>query len=455
VSGIDGNDSVNIQDSTLAAADNVERERAQLVRPAYRNVVLAMVVIGFALNFMDRQILSILMQPIKQDLHLSDTALGFLSGLAFAIFYATLGLPVSRIADRGSRRVVMAISMGLWSLATATSGLARNFLQLFGSRIGVGVGEAGFTPSGLAMIADYFPRAVRGTALGIVNIGPMVGSMAGLLIGGWVAHLWGWRAAFMIAGLPGVIFALLFWLIVREPWRGMADGAPREKHPQPSAWDGTRQLMRSATYVWLVAGTGMSAFALYGISLWMPSFLARSFGFSLPTIGITLGPVIGIVGGAGMIAGGYIMDRIRRRDERWAMWMPAIAALLSIPALLIALMLANAYAAIGTYALAYFLSVLWVAPAFAVIQAIVHPAMRVTATAGQLFVTNLIGLGLGPQVVGLLSDLFAPAGTNSLRYAMMICALAPLFPAVFYMLAARSMKTSGIHAELASAAMDN
>jgi MFS family permease len=418
-----------------------EAARASMMRPAYRNYVVAMLAVGFTLNFLDRQIMSILMQPIKTEMHLSDTALGFLSGLAFAIFYAALGIPVSRLADRGSRRGVMALSMALWSFATAACGITQNFIQLFLARIGVGVGEAGFTPSGIAMIADYFPRAQRGIATGILNTGPMFGMMLGLLIGGWAASAYGWRTAFTIAGLPGLAFAILFWFTVREPWRGMADGAPPVKHAQPPAGASIVLLWRNRTYRFLVLGAALSAFGLYGLSTWMPSFLARSHGLKPREIGETLGPLIGVIGGIGMVVGGYLTDRLARRDDRWNFWMPAIASALSLPAAAAALLVDGTHLAIGLYALAYFLNVLWVAPTFVAIQALVPTTIRVSATAWKLLFTNLIGLGLGPQFVGAASDLLAKrAGADSLRYAMLLCASSLLIPTILYLVAAHFMK---------------
>lgn len=416
-------------------------ERAHLMRPGYRGVVLGFIVFGFALNFLDRQILSILMQPIKEELQLSDTALGFLSGLAFAIFYATMGIPVSRLADRGSRRAVMAASMAIWSAATAVCGLAQNFIQLFLSRVMVGIGEAGFTPSGFAMVSDYFPKHRRGTAIGIVNTGPMIGTMLGFVIGGWAAVEYGWRAAFVIAGVPGIIFALLFWLVVREPWRGMADGVvPRQEKQLPMlATFGT--LWRIRSYRFLIVGAAFSAFGLYGVSMWMPSFLARSHGMTTAQIGVTLGPLIGVIGGFGMFLGGYLTDRLARSDDRWAFWMPSMASVASIPVLIAALFANEVHVAIGAYALVYLLNVLWVAPTFSVIQQLVPATMRVTATAWKLLATNLIGLGLGPQLVGVVSDLLAPSlGDQSLRYSMLTCSAVLVLPTLFYLLAARSLQ---------------
>lgn len=428
----------SLENAVLSDEESILRER--LMRPAYRSAVLGLIVVGFALNFLDRQILSILMQPIKEDLQLSDTALGFLSGLAFALFYATVGIPVSRIADRGSRRAVMSVSMAVWSAATAVCGVAQNFWQLFLARVGVGIGEAGFTPSGLTMVSDYFPKHRRSTAIGIVNTGPMFGTMLGFLIGGWAATEYGWRAAFLIAGLPGVIFALLFWLVVREPWRGMADGMRSTPPSQPPMLATLRIFWKSNSYRYLLVGASLSAFGLYGVSLWMPSFLARSHGMTPAEIGSVLGPLIGFVGAAGMVSGGYLTDRLSRLDERWAFWMPAGASIVCVPLYAAGLTVTGGQTAMLFYAAGYFASVLWVAPTFSIVQQLMPPATRVTAIAWKLLATNLIGLGLGPQLVGVASDLLEPSyGIESLRYAMLLSSIGLIAPAVFYTLAARTL----------------
>lgn len=420
------------------------RSEPRLLRPVYRNFVLAMITMGFTLNFLDRQILTILMQPIKAELHVSDTALGFLSGLAFALFYAMLGIPVSRWADRGSRQLIMSISMALWSAATALCGVAQSFTQLFIARIGVGVGEAGFTPSGLGMIADYFPRSRRGIATGIVNTGPMFGMMLGLLIGGWAASAYGWRSAFLISGIPGILFALLFWLTVREPWRGMADGEAPTVIEQPNFGASIAGLWKNKAYRFLVLGGALSAFALYGESTWMPSFLARSHGLQPKEVGALLGPLTGVVGGIGMVVGGHLTDRLSRRDPRWSLWMPAVASVVAIPPLVLALTAPDKATVIVSYAVAYFLNVLWVAPTFVAIQSLVASGVRISALAWKLFFTNLIGLGLGPQLIGIASDLLAPArGIESLRTAMLCAAVLLIAPTMLYLAAARSMKDSG------------
>lgn len=426
----------------LSAHEFSDAATQRLLRPAYRNSVLGLVVIGFALNFLDRQILSILMQPIKVELGISDTALGFLSGLAFALFYALIGVPLARVADRRSRRTIMAVSMAVWSAATALCGLAQNFVQLALARFGVGVGEGGFTPAGMSLLSDYFPKERRGTALGLVNTGPMIGTMLGLIIGGVALEHLGWRGAFMVAGIPGVIFALVFYFVVKEPWRGMADGVRTEPKPQPAFWSGVGSLWVNRAYRYLALGSAMSAFGLYGLSIWMPSFLMRAHEMAPRQVGLYLGPVIGVIGALGMVAGGWLTDQLGKRNVGAPLLLPAAASVLAIPPLMAALYVPSSQLAVAFYAVAYFMSVIWVAPTFSLIQVLMPLNMRATGTAWKLLLTNLVGLGLGPQMVGILSDMFgATTDGQSLRMAMTVGGLTLLIPALLYTLGARHVSS--------------
>lgn len=418
-----------------------DAETQKLLRPVYRNTVLALVAVGFALNFLDRQILTILMQPVKEELQISDTALGFLSGLAFALFYAVVGVPLARVADRRARRTIMAASMAVWSAATALCGLAQNFVQLALARFGVGIGEGGFTPAGMSLLSDYFPKDRRGTALGFVNIGPMIGTMLGLVIGGVALEALGWRGAFMVAGIPGVLFAGVFYLAVKEPWRGMADGVRTAPKPQPDFWQSVGLLWVNRSYRYLALGSAMSAFGLYGLSTWMPSYLMRAHEMAPREVGLYLGPVMGGIGALGMIAGGWLSDLVGKRSAGGPLLLPAAASVLAIPLLLMTLYSPSPYVAVAIYAVAYFLCVIWVAPTFSLIQSLMPLNMRATGTAWKLLLTNLIGLGLGPQAVGVLSDLFgATTDGYSLRLAMMVGALTLLVPAALYTIGARYVR---------------
>ena len=321
----------------------------------YRYYLLFVMLIGYSLNFLDRQIISILLQPIKEDLLLSDTMLGFLSGLSFALFYATLGIPIAALADRKSRRAIVSISMAVWSVMTAACGLAQNFFQLLLGRFGVGIGEAGFTPATLSMIADTFPKEQRATAVAVTSAGAMLGVMLGLVIGGYVAQHWGWRTAMLVAGVPGILFSAVFWFTVREPVRGASDGISA-KSETSSLWTSAAILWRIRSFRFIALGAGVSSACVYGYSIWLPSLLARSYGMKPAEIGLLLGPVLGGVGVVGALVSGYLCDRLMRRDLRWTIWIPAIASAVAMCFAIASLLTSSAPLLIGLYAFAYLLS---------------------------------------------------------------------------------------------------
>lgn len=409
----------------------------------YRNYVVLIIAIGFALNFLDRQIIGILLQPIKEEFHVSDTALGFLSGLAFAIFYATLGIPLATVSDRKSRRVVLTASMVVWSAMTAVCGLAQNFWQLVLARFGVGVGEAGFTPAAFSVIADYFPKHLRARAVGLASIGTKLGAMMGLFIGGVALELVGWRGAMLIAGIPGIFFALLVWTTLKEPIRGMSDGIKqRAKEVEPVG------MVKAAGSVWgipsfrmISIGAGFSAFGLYGLSAWMPSLLMRTHeDMSAVQVGVTLGLVAGIAGGLGSFLSGFIADAFWKRDVRWSGWLPAIASFGAMIFYAVAFLVPDINHAIVLYAIGYFLAIFYGAPTSSILQSLLPVHMRATGTAWKLLMVNLIGLGFGPQFVGILSDVYNAAGfENSLHVALLTTAPVMLLPTILYVLAARSL----------------
>ncbi|MEJ0024730.1 MAG: MFS transporter [Rhizomicrobium sp.] len=429
----------NTENATSAAAqpDGADLGPAR----AYRGYILALVLVGFALNFVDRQIVSVLLQPIKNDLHLSDSALGFLSGLAFALFYATLGLPIARQTDKGSRRIIMSLSIAVWSLMTTLCGFVQNTAQLLLARFGVGIGEAGFTPAAMSILADYFPKEKRATAFAIANIGPMLGLLLGFLIGSVALRYIGWRGAFMIAGAPGLLFAAVFFLTVREPSRGMSDGvSPAPQSPPP--------LIRSLPVLWnirayrfLMFACASFSFCSVGLSTWIPSFFVRSYGYLPANIALILAPILGIGGALGIFLGGYFADRLSRRDARWALWLPACAALIALPAAALTFVIHQPVVALALYGFTYFLASSYVAPAFSTIQVLVPLNVRATATALVLFAVNLIGLGLGPQVVGILSDaLTHRLGPEALRMALALSSILFVLPVLLFWAASRHLR---------------
>lgn len=409
---------------------------------AHRYYVLFVLLVGFTLNFLDRQIVHILLPEIKRDFGLSDTALGLLSGLAFGVFYSIVGLPIASLSDRKSRRNIIATCMVFWSFFTALSGTSRNFLTLFACRVGVGVGEAGFTPAATSLVADYFPRASRTTAIAVASLGIPIGTFIGLAVGGGVVESMGWRMSMVVAGLPGLLFGLLVWATVREPSRGLADGAVRSTPEAPGLLETASTLFRLPAFRFVVLGAGLASFALLGLSSWMPSLLSRSYDMPLSDVGMQLGIVTGSAGALGLISSGLVTDRLCRRDYRWALWLPAIAALLAVPVTAGAFLSESAVATLGLYGVSYLLGICFNSPVAAAIQALVPLHMRSSGIAWNVLMINLIGLGSGPLCIGLLSEYLRPsAGEESLRYAMLLPAGAYLLAALSFARAARHIKS--------------
>ena len=410
------------------------------VSPGYARYALGLLFLVYVFNFVDRQILSILLEPIKQDLGVSDTAMGFLTGIAFALFYTVAGIPIARLADRGSRRTIIAVGLALWSAMTAASGVAASYAQLALARIGVGVGEAACTPPAHALLADYFPPERRATALAIYGMGIHVGILFGFLVGGWMNEMFGWRQAFFVVGLPGVVLAVVVRLTLREPVRGAADGRVdgptmlAARHALGEVWS-----LRSLRHMAL--GAGLHSFAGYGLAAWGPAFLARVHHMRSAEIGTWLGLVTGIGGGLGAVAGGVVADRLGRRDARWTLWVPAIASTVEVPLLLAFLLLPSERAALLLAVPAVLAGAMWLGPVFAATQSLVRPAMRAFTASLLLFVVNLIGLGLGPQVVGLLNDVLAPTyGPSAVRYSLCLVAITNLWAAAHFTWAARTVR---------------
>jgi len=406
------------------------RQPAPGFSTAYTRYALGLLSVVYVVNFVDRQVLSILLESIKLDLGLRDVELGLLSGTAFGLFYATLGIPIARLADTFSRKIVIVVSLALWSLMTALCGMASSFALLLLYRVGVGVGEAGGSPPAHALISDFFPPEKRGAALGIFSLGVPLGILVGLMAGGWLDETLGWRTAFVVVGLPGLVLSLVVALTLREPPRGMADGLG-----PPSRTFSAREvidfLWRSRSFRHTAMGSALYAFVGYSFVNWAPSFLKRSHGMESGEVGTWLALIIGIGGGVGVYAGGWLSDRWAETDVRGRSLLPALAMVASLPCW------AAVYSTQSTgWALAMMVppaafGLMYQAPALAITQGLSMPAMRATAGAVLLFVLNIVGLAMGPAVTGWLSDILEPRyGAESLRYALMIVSLI-LAPAAY------------------------
>lgn len=388
------------------------------VSTLYRNYVLIMLTLVYVFNFVDRQLLVTLQESIKKELNLSDTQLGLLSGFTFAIFYVTMGIPVARLADKGNRKNIVAISLSIWSAMTALSGLAKNFIQLLLARIGVGVGEAGGSPPAHAMISDYFPPQKRSTALSIYSAGIYFGILIGFLMGGYLNQQLGWRNAFLVLGIPGVVFSLLFYITVKEPRRGATDtgGKIIESHSFSVVM---KRLYTTKTFMYLAFGAALHVFCIYGLLNWANSFLVRLHGMTKLDAGRSLGLVLGIGGAIGSFGGGWLTDYFGKKNKRLYLTIPAYAIILSILSAAGGLFIPGNFASILCIGLCASLQSAYLGPSLAVTHSLVPASMRSVASAIFFLAINLIGLGLGPLTVGFLSDLLKPwLGDESLRWAM-------------------------------------
>ncbi len=412
-------------------------------RPRYKWYVLGVLTAVFASSHVDRQIMGILLEPIKLELDASDTQMGFLIGLTFAIFYATLGMPVAMLADRKSRRNIIAIATTVWSVMTVLCGAAQTFAQLAFARIGVGSGEAGSSPPSHSVIADLFEPAARGTAMGVFALGINFGLLIAYLVGGWMSEHFGWRMTFVAIGIPGLAIAALVYFTTQEPRRGASEEARESGDRQAPPFSAVaRHMWRVKSIRHLVAGSSVAGFVGYGFVLWMPSFLMRSHGLSSTKVGLTLALMIGIVGGLGTFAAGKLVDVLARRDERWRCWLVAAAKGGYVPFLALVFLVDDFRLFLVLYTIPAFFGGFYLAPTFALIQGLVNVRMRALASSILLFVLNIIGLGFGPQLVGILSDFFAADyGQESLRMALLLLSFLNLWCAVHYLLAARTLKT--------------
>ena len=406
---------------------------------AYRQYVLILLTIVYAVNFIDRQLVSILQESIKADLGLSDTQLGLLTGFAFAMFYVLAGIPIARLADNSSRRNVISVSIALWSFMTAISGFAANFVQLLLARIGVGIGEAGCSPPAHSMISDMYPPKQRATALSFYSIGINIGIMLGFLLGGIINQYFGWRVAFMVVGAPGILIALWFWLTVEEPVRGWSENKAVE---QASAAFSTvlKVIVAQRFLIHVSIGAGLSALAGYALTSWAASFFIRIHDVPTGQLGAWLAIGVGLFGSIGTFGWGYLSDRFGARDRRWYLWLPALAIFLAIPFTVLTYLLEDTRAALIASLVPPIFTTGYLGATLAVLHGSVEARMRATASALFFLVLNIIGLGCGPTVVGAVSDaLNSSFGDESLRYAMLIVIpTACIWSALHFLLASRS-----------------
>jgi MFS family permease len=406
-------------------------------RTSRGGLVLALLLLAYIFNFLDRQILGILATPIKADLHFTDTQFGVIAGPPFAILYSLLGVPLALLADRTSRSAVIAGSLAVWSGFTALCGVAGGFWQLFLFRLGVGMGEAGGVAPSYALIADYFPPERRARAMAIYSFGVPLGLGLGTLLGAYITHWLSWRAAFLVMGLAGIALAPVMLLAVRDlPKEG------RCKEGQAAPLRQVFPLLARKPSFWLMAfASSFSSLSGYGLAVWTPSVLMRSFKLDLVSTGQFMGSLLLIGGTAGVFAGGWFADRLGTKDVRWYARLPAIAWLITTPAFLLGFASPSLWIAWPLFLLPNALNILWLGPVTTAVQHLAPRHMRSSASASFLFINNLIGLGVGPLLIGSVSDLLKTRyGIESLRYAAMGSTFFYLLAAGLMLCAVRTLR---------------
>ncbi|MGI9229237.1 MAG: spinster family MFS transporter [Gammaproteobacteria bacterium] len=405
-----------------------------------RTVLFLLFLVSF-FNYMDRYMLAVLTPAIKADLDLSDAQIGFITGLAFTLFYATMGIPIARLADRYSRKKIISIALAVWSAMTAICGLAQNFVQLAVARVMVGVGEAGCSPPSHSLLADLFPVKQRARALSIYSLGAPVGIFVGFMLGGWLTQLYNWRIALFAVGIPGIMLALVTYTKLPEPERGAADGI-KTAQQQPGFWFSLKTLCSSPTFMNVSLATGLYTVLWLGVVQWLPSYFTRSFGLEIGTVGTWLAVILSTSQIAGMLMGGQIADKLGHRDIRWYAWVPALAMLISTPMFALTFLTGNVTIAFASLFLPFMIGVMQGPASFAMAQGLADVRMRAMAAALLLLITNMIGGGIGPWAMGFMSDMLAADyQEESLRYSLLVVSLIfGLWASLHYYLASKTIQ---------------
>jgi len=425
---------------------------------SYRAYVLGALLVVYTFNFIDRVVIGIIGEPIKIEFGLTDLQLGLLGGTAFALLYTFLGIPIAYIAERMNRVTILSVCVAIWSAMTAACGFAINYATLFAARVGVSIGEAGCTPPANSIISDYFPSDRRATALSIYALGIPIGSMIAAVGGGWIATEVGWREAFIWLGVPGVVLALIVKLTVKEPPRSAT-----QTHA-PSFTSTFAALAKKPTFWHVAFGSALASFVGYGVGQFLTNFMIRTHGFTLFNAAVVIGVVLGLCAAIGTFSSGFLADRISRRHPNALSWLPALGFAIATPLYLLAFVLPNIWLAMPALMIAAITHYFYLGPMYAVTQGVAAPRMRATAVAVLLFVVNLVGYGMGPPVIGALSDFLAntqlqPLGLSTevcrgadvdarcaggletgLRWAMMIGVCIYLWAGLHFLISARTLR---------------
>jgi predicted MFS family arabinose efflux permease len=402
---------------------------------------LILLTIVYAFNFVDRQLLAILQETIKADLQLSDSQLGLLTGFAFAVFYVVAGIPIAKWADRGNRRNIISISLFLWSLMTAVSGFVQNYVQLVLARIGVGVGEAGGSPPSHSIISDIFPPESRAGALGFYSTGVNIGILFGFLLGGWLNEYFGWRTAFIVVGAPGILLAIIVRMTLAEPIRGLSEN--KESSGEQSSFRSVLKILWSTkSFRHLALAAGLNAFVSYSLSSWVASFMIRIHGMSTGELGTWLALIIGVGGAFGVFGGGLLADKLAKKDKRWYAWLPALVGFIALPLLVMSFVADTAYSSLMCFIIPAVFSNVYLGSVLATTHGLVGLRMRAMSSAILFLILNIVGLGLGPWSIGILSDYLSTShGSESLRYALLyILPVVSFWSVTHFYLAAKDLR---------------
>lgn len=441
-------------------------DRSRIFSQSYKRWMLFLLMLAYAASFMDRVIIATIGQAIKVDLALSDVQLGLLGGMAFAFFYTVLGIPVARLAERKSRVAIISACILTFSLMTFLCGTVQNYWQLLLCRMGVGIGEAGGTPSSHSLIADHYPVEKRASAIALFSVGVPLGAVSGALLGGWIVSNWGWRPAFFVIGLPGALLAALMFLTLREPARGLSEKTGATSNQVPSLKSVLTRLRSKRAFAPIVIGCALAGFANFAINLFMPVYFVRVFHFSYAQAGLTFGLISGGASLIGTLGGGYLSDWAAKKDQRWYVWVPGAAFLIGTPFYLFAFSQERWQLALPVMLLGAIFFYAWNGPTFSVTLNLVEPRMRASASAVLLFVVNMVGQGLGPIFNGYASDRFAEraftlghyatqcgrgaapelasacaqASASGIQSGMLVCSCVFVGAALFYFLAGRTLR---------------
>lgn len=410
------------------------------VSPAYRTYVLVIMTLVYVVNYLDRQILGILVPQIKVEFHLTNEAIGILTGPVFAVVYATLAMPLAIFADRLNRRNVIAVSLAAFSAMTVVCGYAVQYWQLLVARFGTGIGEAGTSPSINSVLSDLYPPEKRASALSFYSAGLNVGLLIGFFGGGWIAEHYGWRHAFLAAGFPGLALVFVILATVREPERGASENL-KDKGEAPGFWTSVVYLFRQPSFLWIGLGGAMSAFGGYAGLAFLPLFFKLSHHMTPSQTGLALALLTGIGGAVGTYLAGAIADHFAKKNVRWLMYVPIIAAFLAVPFAPIFYLSDNLPIALAAGIIPTMMGAAFLGPCYAAIQGLSPLRMRAQSTAILLFVLNILALSFGPLTVGILSDVLEPVlGPSALRVSLMVGIVTGLLGAFCYWQASKTLK---------------